>query len=65
MMMMMTMFYLLYIFYWFKYFRKIIIEKVQMNMIADLIQILFIFMSSRLLTSWQQRHYVISRLSKE
>ena len=32
-----------------------------MNSIVDLFQIIFIFISSRFLTSWQQRLYVGSR----
>ena len=56
----------IYIFYFFSnYFKKFIIEEVQMNSIVDLFQIIFISISSRFLTGWQQRHYVDSRWTKK
>ena len=58
--------FIIYIFYFFSnYFKKIMIEEVQMNSIVDLFQIIFISISSRFLTSWQQRHYVDSLLDQK
>ena len=57
--------YYLHILFFSNYFKNFIIEEVQMNSIVDLFQIIFIFISSRFLTSWQQRLYVGSRWTKK